>query len=308
MYISLLSLIYIQQIYALFKKYYAIAIPILLSLVYVLPLLHIENSKIFFYLSLEKLPFLYDTILSKGQHIVKHLNREASAINELMYLSLFFMLLMSLHLLWTIKQKQSLKINSKIYIFIVISSLFLLIPLYSFSSGLFGIITRDDVVHRMYYSSSIFLFLPLFIYYLSKVFKFKCIFVHISLFLILISTALYSKYMPYTSHNYYKNLQSIKHSLKDKNLDFHLSEANIISIGKVLQNDESNNLSKKPLFYYARTDIAFVIKFLYHKEVYWEGRRANPNHKQAYLIHTATTKTKILFQTPKDFPDYVPFF
>jgi len=305
MYMSLLLTIYLDKVYVFAKKYYYILIPLLLISIYALQYIKVEDSNIFSYLSFEKLPLLYDAILSKRHHIVSLLNRESSAMNELMYLILGLSLLISLHILWILINKQKLNIQLRIYIFVLISTFFLLIPLYPFSAGLFGILARPDVVHRLYYSSSIFIFLPLLSYYLSKIFHLKFIFVHIFIVLLLMLTALYSKYSHNISHNYYKNLQSIKHSLSDNTLDFHLSQAHILAIGKQLQDYETNT-KFTAIKYYARTDIAFVLKFMYHKDVYWESRRANPNHKKHY--QTDNHPNKILFKTPKDFPNYAPFF
>lgn len=304
MYMSLLMAIYLDKVYLFAKKYYYMLIPLMAILIYGLQYINLESSQIFAYFSLEKFPLLYDAILTKGHHIVRHLNRESSAMNELMYLILGLSLIMSMYILYTIINKKRLNIDLRIYIFILISTLFILIPLYEFSAGFFGILSRPDVVHRLYYSSSIFIFLPIFVYYISKVFQLKFSFVHILIVLLLITTALYSKYNNHTSHNYYKNLQSIKHSLSDNNLDFHLSENNIITIGKQLHHYE--NTHSKAVKYYARTDIAFVLKFLYHKDVYWEGRRANPDYKKQYQIDKYPNK--ILFKPPKDFPHYAPFF
>lgn len=305
MYMSLLFALYIDKVYVFTKRYYIILIPLIALCLYALQDIKLENSAIFSYLSLEKVPLLYDEILKKGHHIIGHLNRKTSAINELMYLSLGFSFIMSIHILWTKLTKKVLDIDLRIYTILLLSTLFILIPLGQFSAGLFGILARPDVVHRLYFSSSIFLFLAMFTYYFSKIVMLKFYVVHMFMLLFILSTALYSKYFNHVSHNYYKNLQSIKHSLSDNTLNFHLSQENILAIGQALHSYERNATSKT-LKYYARTDIAFVLKFMYHKDVYWESRRANPNYQQQYKLDTQPNK--ILFKTPKDFPNYVPFF
>ena len=75
-----------------------------------------------------------------------------------------------------------------------------------------------------------------------------------------------------------------------------------------LKNDIENNLTGRPIRYYARADIAFVIKYIFHKNVYWEGRSRNPDYIKMYEKNMKTKEFKhILFETPKGFPAYRPY-
>ena len=79
-------------------------------------------------------------------------------------------------------------------------------------------------------------------------------------------------------------------------------------IGKKIKQYEKDNNSGKKIRFYARSDIAFVIKYIYHKEVYWKGRRKSPNYKKLYTQDRDTQQyQKILFETPKSFPKYIPY-
>jgi hypothetical protein len=57
-------------------------------------------------------------------------------------------------------------------------------------------------------------------------------------------------------------------------------------------------------FYYAREDIAFVIKYLYRKRVFLVNRRVRENYPAAYKRNLKYTRYNlILFKTKKDFPE-----
>ena len=307
MYLSLLGLIYIDKIYLFFKKYYYYLIIFIVMLIYLIKTSNYESSRLFYYFTSETFPLLYHDIAIKGQYILNNFNRSHASINELIYLSccsaFFFILLFFLN-----RYTHKVKINSRIFIFILLSSTFFIIPLYEFSAGLFGIITRPDVVHRIYYSSSIFILLPTFFYFVFKKFHLNIRYIHFTIFIFIILVFLFSKYTNTRSHNYYKNIISIYNSFYPKAVGFHLSEQQIANIGQLLNIYENKNVSHKNSYFYARTDIAFVIKYIYRRNVYWEGRRANPNYIKAFQEKKNNSYHNILFETPKSFPKYIPYW
>ena len=68
------------------------------------------------------------------------------------------------------------------------------------------------------------------------------------------------------------------------------------------------NTTVKKNFFYAREDIAFVIKYIYKENVHWEGRGSNP--KYIHIYYNKQTKNgynKILIEVPKNFPHYTPY-
>jgi len=307
MYISLFSLLYVKQIYQKIKQYYYVIIPLILGVIYFIQTNISESSKIFNYFNLDKLPLLYDKISSEGQIIVQHLNRASDSINELMIVIFFISIAMIVSIFLKRKQEPYI-ISIKLLIFITISSLFIIIPLFEFSSGLFSIITRSDVIHRIYYSSSIFLLFPISLYYFSATYHISLKYISIITLTIILLTILFSYSTNLLSHNYYKNIQSLGNSFTGKRINFHLSKEQINTVGKILDNYEQNNHSGKETYYYARTDIAFVIKYIYHKNVLWKGRRINPNHIQEYQDKRNNTYHHILIETPQGFPKYIPYW
>ncbi len=308
MYMFTFAIINIDKTWYFLKKYFYIFIPIIMIVVYFAKQYQPEKSKIFNYLDFGKLPLLYQKIIQEGGILVSGSNRAFASINELMYLILFIGVIVTTIV---IKNRVKNEIDFRNFIFILVTSLFVLIPLYEFSGGLLGIITRENVVNRLYYSSSLFVLLPVFVYYLNYLlFKGKINIFNINFIMIVLlsCTYVYSKYNIYGTQNYYKNVKSIKNSFFERKIGFNLSKEQIDMIGEKLKEYEINNNSGKPEYYYARADISFVIKYIYRKNVYWEDRRANPDYINIYNGKNKNNEFQlILFETPKGFPDYEPY-
>ena len=137
-------------------------------------------------------------------------------------------------------------IHTRQILFLIMTSLFVLIPVYEFSAGLFAIITKPLVVNRLYYSSSLFIILPIFVYYilyLKNKKSINIITINLSLIFILSSVWFYSKY--YTENQtYYKNVKSIKNSFFERRVGFNLSSDQIALIGeKIKYYEKKHNTS-----------------------------------------------------------------
>jgi len=309
MHLFVFILLYIDKVYILIKKYYYIFIPFVLSLYFIAKNYQPENSKIFQYISLDKIPMLYEKILINGDKLTNGYNRSGSAICELHYIILFISFITLMYYSYTKINQKNMLINSKLFMYIIFTSLFFIIPLYQHSSGLFSMITKTSVIHRIYYSSSLFLLIPISLYYLYSSYsknKISIWYINISIVIILLSTWIYSRYDIAHQQNYYKNVSSIKNSFFERKVGFHLDAMQIKDIGKKLNAYESNHLDKEP-FYYARSDIAFVLKYLYEKNVYWEGRRRNVDYIKHFKTDININFSKVLFETPTNFPLYKPY-
>jgi len=277
-----------------------------LGIIYMAKVYQPEKSAILNYLSIEKLPELYNKMMQSGLWLINGYNRASSSINELMYITLFLGIFFILYLLWSRHKQITNNINKRVLLFILIGSLFVLIPLYQFSGGLFSIITRANVVNRFYYSSTLFLLIPIAAYAIFNRYKFR--YINLVILFTLISVATFSKHSNALHHNYYKNIQSIKNSFSERKVGFNLSSKQIEDIGKRLKSDKANNITDRPICYYARADIAFVIKYIFHKNVYWEGRSRNPDYIKMYEKYKKDKDFKhILFDIPKGFPNYTPY-
>lgn len=92
-------------------------------------------------MSFEKLPDLFSKISENGQYILLHLNRASSSINELMNLTLILFILMAIVLIYRRNIDVIPRINTRMFIFIIITSLFVLIPVTEFTAGLASLVT-----------------------------------------------------------------------------------------------------------------------------------------------------------------------
>ena len=309
MHMAVFGLVFIDKIYLLVKRYFYIVVPVILAIVYMAKHYQPEKSLIFSYLSWEKLPALYDKIMHEGQILLHGYNRASASVNELMvFIGIVGGLFLLYQLYLIVYKKIDTHIDTRMLIYITLTSLFVLIPLYRFSGGLFSLITYTMVVNRLYYSASLFVVLPIVIYGISSKFKLNLLFVNGSMIVLLLLVGIFSKHNDMVHHNYYKNIQSIKNSFYERKVGFNLSSAQIEEIGERLKSDKANNITGRPIRYYARADIAFVIKYIFHKNVYWKGRRANPDYIKIYKRSKGNRDFKqILFETPKGFPAYRPY-
>ena len=70
------GIVYLDKIYYFFKKYFYIAIPIILTIIYFIKNYQPEKSKIFNYLDINKLSLLYHDIMTQGNDLISSgLNR-----------------------------------------------------------------------------------------------------------------------------------------------------------------------------------------------------------------------------------------
>jgi len=309
MHMAILGFVFLDKIYFFLKKYFYIVIPLIMAIIYMAIRYMPEKPLIFNYISFEKLPILYEKIMHEGTILLNGYNRAFASINELMYIIGLFgglFLLYQIYILYY--QKMNSHINKRMLLFITLTSFFVLIPLYQFSGGLFSVVTYTAVVNRLYYSSSLFVVLPIVAYGMLFRYKNNILTINLVLLIVLVSTGVFSKYNPILHHNYYKNIQSMQNSFQEKKVGFNLSQPQIDIIKQKLVSDDRNNQSNKKIRYYARADIAFVIRYFFHKEVYWKGRRTNLDYIKA---HDQNRNNKnyyqILFETPKDFPIYRPY-
>lgn len=313
MYIGVLFLIFMDKFIRLWRRKIFYSIPLtLLFLFFLTQLISLIKSSsyqklsILNYLSVEKLPELLSKIHTEGKLLVSHLNRASVSINELICLSLFLIVVMCILILYRHYKEYPSYINIRIAIFLLITSFFVLIPLLEFAGGLASIMTYTAVVHRFYYSSLLFLVVPSFIFYILTLMKVKNLLqINLAIVLVLLGVFFYSKYIS-TTHNYYKNSISIKNAFNKEKMKFNLSNKQIEVIGEEIQYYESLNNTHEKIMYYARDDIAFVIKFIYRKPVLY-NRRGSKNYINSYHRHKKEKYFPVLFKTPKGFPNYVRY-
>ena len=311
MYLSVLLLLYFRELLPLFKKYYYLVIPFILLPVFFSQYYQAEKYQLFTYLHSYRFSDLYRAIIEQGDLLMAGANRASAAVNELMKVALFSgTVMLFVLMLQKIKEKDQ-SINLKMFLFLFITSLFFLIPLFTFSGGFAAIITKMGAVNRFFYSASLFVLLPVSLYYfISLIFKKNRLFyLNLIVPLVLLLTFFYSKYVSPT-HNYADNIHSLLQSFDEREVGFNLSRDQIKTIGTLLKQQKSQSLDSREVLYYARPDIATVLKFIYRENVYWRGRRNNPSLEkfQKYMLTLDPEQSRgVVFKTPEGFPDYTPY-
>jgi len=317
MHLLVLTLLFIDRV-VLFAKRHAVFLLAILSItLLVMQRLYSEKlPPIIQYLTIEKLPELYALILHNGEFLITNrLTRAYASFNDLMVLSLFVGMILFLYISIFLKKQKRESIDIRFYAYLLITSLFVLIPLFVWSAGFASVITKPEVVNRFYYSSSIFVLLPIALYYLLH----YCLQTmniqryNISILAIIVVMFAYSKF--YTKNQaYYKNIKSLEYSFDNKKVGFHLNKSDIEQIGEELQAYERQRDKSKKVLYLARGDIAMVLRYIYHAHVYWQGRSTNPSYQnmleyQRMKATDASFKNQeiIIFETPKNFVKYEPY-
>lgn len=310
MYMGVLAIVFADKIIKLWKRNLLYSIPITLILIFLLiKFIHYINtlayrkSSLFNYLSFEKLPDLFSEIQSKGKLLITHYNKASTTINELMYLSFILFIIMFVIIIYRRYKGYPTYINIRFSIFLFITSLFIVIPLTKITGGIASIITYTTVAWRFYFSSLLFLMLPIVVFYFYRITPIKKLYIiNITIFTLLLGTTIYSKYFSITQ-NYYKNIISIKNTFNSEKMRFNLSDKEIKMIGDKLLHYESLNSTQKKNYYYARDDIAFVIKFIYRKPVQYYSR-GSKNYQKSFTEHNNEKFYPVLYEVPKNFPSY----
>ncbi len=310
MYMLVFALIYLDRILKVWKRniYYSVPLTLLLFFVLYQFVLYLKTSSyraspILNYLSFDKFSELFTAIDSKGKVLIYNYSRYSSNINELMLLSMILISILSMIVFYRYIRKYDNIVNIRMLVFLLVTSFFIFIPLTTVTGGVASLLTYTAVAHRFYYSSLLFFAIPISVFYIYTFLKIKRVYVlHLLILSMLVGTFYYSKHIA-KRHNYYKNIISIKNSFSKDKMDFNLSQDEIEIIGDRLKYYESMNRSEKKEYYYARDDIAVVLKFIYRKDVLY-GRRGNVDYKKSYSNHSDKKYYPILFEVPENFPSY----
>jgi len=311
MYLMVLFIVYIRELIPVLKKYYYLLIPLAILAAFFSQRYLVEDSQLFTYLRTYNFSGLYRTVMAQGNTLVEWANRADAAVNELMKAALFGGSAMLIVLMLRKAKGEDQDINRRMFLFIFLTSLFLCIPLYTLTAGLAAVVTKIGAVNRFYYSASLFLLLPISAYYFITLVdkKERLLSLNIAILTILLSTLIYSKHLSST-HNYAKNIHSLRQCFNEGEVGFNLSNEQIKAIGRMLERYKSQYHNGKEILFYARPDIAAVLKFIYREKVYWIGRRGNPSigHFQRYMLTLDPERTRgIIFETPNGFPGYTPY-
>ncbi len=310
LYIGILMLVHIDLIVRLLYKHLRISIILLLFLLFLIyhSISFIEH---FFYRSVallsyftaEKIFSLIPAIIKQGEIVTRFYNRADSMMNIYIFFSLFILFIMTFVALIMRIKKRSPILRLRILFFVLLTSLFVFIPQTVPTAGLASLLTYDRIAYRFSYSTTVFLAIPVALTYIFLYLNFKNIRLYnIGYLVIIIGLFFYSKYYS-TSQNYFKNLYSFYYIFSKDKMRFNLNEKEIARIGKEIKNYHLQYHGRKPILFYARDDIAFVLKFIYGENVFYH-RRGSFDFRKDYNQHHDNHTTPILFKTPEGISPY----
>lgn len=317
LYASILLLLYADKMLSIIRRYYMLLIPFSVALFYIAKQIYSDHLPyIVTDFQISNLSKLYEKIISNGEILVDGgSNRAFASFNELMIVILVLGIGMSIVLLYNYKKHHKAELDRRIFFFLLMGSLFVLVPIFPLSAGFASVMTKVSAVNRFYYSSALFVLLPVVIYYILLLLrKNKRIYLYnFTIIIVLALVTLYSRDISHTK-NYYKNIKSLEYSFHEDMVGCHLSPKNIKIIGQRLQEYEKHRDHSKKVLYLARGDIAMVLRYIYRKNVYWRGRKTNPtyqnilDYKRIKRSDPSVNRQEfIIFETPKEFPVYEPF-
>ena len=188
-------------------------------------------------------------------------NRFSANWNELYRLSVFAFILVVVFA-WF----KPLQVNQRVLCFVGLSLIFCFIPTFQYSAGLVSLISYDGIVNRYYYASLIFLILPLFAYFI--VINFKAIRHPIGLlgvvFFVMLSVLIYSKKIN-NEGVYFKNVQSIRNSIKTKKIDIGVPDDFISLIGFKIKTAEAK-FQDVGYIYCGSFESLYIARYVYRKK------------------------------------------
>jgi hypothetical protein len=159
-----------------------------------------------------------------------------------------------------------LQVNPRVLCFVGMSLAFCFIPTFSYSAGLASLVSYDGIVNRYYYASLIFLVLPLFAYFI--VINFKTINHPMGVlgmvFITMLSVLMYSKKIN-NEGVYFKNVQSIRNSIKTKKIDIGVSDDFISLIGNRVKASEVK-FRDVAYIYCGSFESLYIARYVYRKE------------------------------------------
>ncbi len=307
MYLFLICLFYWHQIFTGFKTYYVRYLLAVLVLFYGLIYFFTHDfiyrkPKLFQYFSFDHIDEFYSKLIDIGKIQVQVFSRSFASLNELIYVSLFLILVMFMVKIYLYLQKKDDYVDAKVFIILMISSSFVLIPVNIFTSGIASMLISEEYVNRFYYASSVFMVVPIVVYYFFQLqeSKQRLLKINFTILFILMSVFVYSKQISENS-NYYKNIISLTNSFSKEKVGLNYSIKHVNIINKELLKYKQKYHGKRSL-YYARGDIAYMLQYIFKKDNVYMNRRYTYSKEDFFLYCKENNYFPIVFKTPENFP------
>ena len=214
---------------------------------------------------------ILNEIQTKGKwNVIDGGNRYSANWNELYRFSVFAFVPVAIYGWFS-----PFKIDRQVLCFIGLSLCFCFIPTFQYSAGLASLISYDGIVNRYYFASLIFLIVPLLAYTVAISFKNTN---HPAgqlaiVFCIMFCVLLYSKKINHEGV-YFKNVQSIKNSIKTKKIDIGVSDEFIAHVGSKVKAADIE-FQGASYVYCGSFESLYVARYIFRKENMLFDRLAN---------------------------------
>ena len=172
LYLGVIPVIFIDKIAKFCRKhpFYAVfsivgIVSLLTVLVPIIKKIPYKEPELLRYLSLEKLPALFQKIESDGHIVVSYYNKFFTTMNEIISLSSLLLFCMFFVLIYRVYMKKERLVKPRAFIFVFISSLFIYIPVMQFTAGVASLLTYPRLAYRFYFTSLLFVVIPMVLFY-----------------------------------------------------------------------------------------------------------------------------------------------
>jgi len=114
---------------------------------------------------------VYNKVINNGQVLINGANRAAASINELMIVILVVAILIFADFIRRKFLHQNTDLNCRFFLLTIIFASLVCIPLVKLTAGIASVIFSLSVVNRIYYCSSLYVILPIGVYYFWNLFE-----------------------------------------------------------------------------------------------------------------------------------------
>jgi hypothetical protein len=223
-------------------------------------------------------------------------NRFPYAISEIAIFSILCAVLLRIYLF--VSQDG---LRRKLYDFLlIVSIIFLIIPLNGLLAGIIGIVTHKDIVWRFFFGSAWFVFLPLTLSKISRAFfkTNRMIYVFTFNLTIIILFCFLSRFFFY--HSFYQNTISVIQLLDVNELGLQYSQSDLNTLGDIVRQQDISIEGKTNIFY-VRGDMAPILRTVFRKYVYADRRYLQP--KASFYEKSFAKKYHLIdIELPANFP------
>ena len=204
---------------------------------------------------------------SYGQQQIDGMNRRSSGWNEIFTGSVLIVPGV-LVLAW----RQRSRVNVRMVAWVCLASYLIFIPIWKWTAGLAAMLSYTSIVSRHYFSSMVFLVIPLACYLLlGNVKRHRLWWLNGMMVVVLVVGWGISKSKPEPG-NLAKNVHSLKSAFMPSRMDINISPQDIALVDQRVRSAEAQYGAKNILFY-TRPDLGYIVKYVLKRpNIYFDRR------------------------------------